>query len=68
MTVNQLRRNSRIEHIDDERNIGNGIIVTLKKGWSFDQLQDNRVAGEDMVTAAKYLVGRAYPFAGPFTN
>lgn len=27
---------SKIEHYDDERSIGNSIIVTLKKGWRFE--------------------------------
>ena len=29
-------KHSKIEYWDDERDIGNGIIVTLNYGWSFE--------------------------------
>lgn len=65
----RIRLNSKVEIVDDERNIGNGIIVQLKKGWSWDQLCDNRVAGEDtpskMIDALK---SRTHKFSGPFTD
>lgn len=28
-------KRSWVEYVDDERNIGNGIIITLKEGWCF---------------------------------
>lgn len=65
-TLSRLRADKRVQHIDDERNCGNGIIVTLARGWTFDALQDNRVAGADTVTEAKMLVISARPFAGPY--
>lgn len=66
-TLERLRRHSRVELVDDERREGNGVIVTLRKGWSFDPKQDNRVAGEDTPYKAMQLVRSARDFHGPFT-
>ena len=30
-------KHAKIEHWDDERGIGNSLIVTLKKGWRFEE-------------------------------
>ncbi len=57
----------RVEYLDDERKLGNGFIVTLKKGWSFDPLQDNRVAGADDMRGVRALAASAKPFGGPYT-
>ncbi len=64
--LDRLRRHPRVEIVDDEREIGNGVIVTLKQGWTFDWTQDNRVAGEDTPREALALVRTAQPFAGPY--
>jgi len=66
--IDRLRACPRVEIVDDERAIGNGVIVTLKQGWTFDWTCDNRVAGEDTVSAAIKLVRSAQPFSGPFTE
>jgi hypothetical protein len=42
-----------VAHIDDERSIGNSIIVTLKKGWDFTDEQGCGVRGFDTVAEAK---------------
>jgi hypothetical protein len=42
-----------IAHIDDERNIGNSIIVTLEKGWDFEDIKGCGVRGFDTVAEAK---------------
>ena len=42
-----------IAHIDDERNIGNNIIVTLEKGWDFEDDKGCGVRGFDTVAEAK---------------
>ena len=67
-TLEKLRNDNRVELVDDERVIGNGVIVTLKQGWSFDPMQDNRVSGEDTVSKAHEAVRRAYKFAGPYID
>lgn len=63
-----LRKSSCVEIIDDERAIGNGFIVTLRRGWTFDPLTDNRVAGADNITDLRQLIGRAQSFKGPYTK
>lgn len=67
-SLTALKKHPRVEIVDDERAIGNGIIVTLKKGFTFDERQDNRVAGEDTVREVLALVKSAQPFTGPFDN
>lgn len=43
-----LQAHPRVEIVDDERALGNGVIVTLRAGFSFDPIDpENRVAGED---------------------
>lgn len=67
-TLDRLRTHPRVETVDDERRSGNGMIVTLKRGWTFDLVTDNRVSGEDTVTAALAAVRRSHPYAGPFED
>ncbi len=50
----------RVEHWDDERSIGNSLIVTLKWGWSFYQWHEG-VMGFDTVAEAKEAVKFALP-------
>jgi hypothetical protein len=42
-----------IAHIDDERNIGNSIIVTLEEGWDFADIGNCGVNGFDTVAETK---------------
>jgi hypothetical protein len=42
-----------VAHIDDERSQGNSIIVTLEKGWVFEDEQDCGVRGYDTVVEVK---------------
>ena len=68
-TLGRLESHKRVEHADDERSIGNGVIVTLRQGWTWDALNDNRVQGFDTASEALRAVqAEAKPFAGPFTN
>lgn len=64
--LERLQNHKRVQHVDVED--GNGVIVTLRQGWSFDQQCDNRVAGEDTATKVLALVRDAFPFTGPFTD
>lgn len=66
--LDRLRRHGRVLLVDDERAIGNGVIVTLQQGWSFDPLQDNRVAGADTPREALDMVRHALVYAGPYTE
>lgn len=64
-SMRQLTAHPRVESVDDERAIGNGVIVTLKAGWSFDPFTDNRVSGEDTITEMLSAVRNAHRYKGP---
>lgn len=49
-----------VEYWDDERNIDNGIIVTLRYGWSFESDCHEGVRGFDTVTEALEAVKRKH--------
>jgi hypothetical protein len=66
--LGRLRAHPRVEHVDDERAIGNSVIVTLRQGWTFSAMEDNRVDGADSPSAALAMVRSAKPFAGPFSD
>lgn len=59
--IDTLRSHPRVKWVDDERSIGNGVIVTLKAGWHFDPLDyENRVQGEDTPSQALAAVRKAH--------
>ena len=47
-----------IAHVDDERDIGNSVIVTLKSGWYFKDSAEG-VRGYDTIHEAKEDTKRA---------
>jgi hypothetical protein len=54
-TIQSLKQihTKRIAHIDDERNLDNGIIVTLRAGWFFVDEPDCGVRGFDTLKELK---------------
>ena len=48
-----------IAHIDDERAEGNSIIVTLEKGWDFEDEKGCGVRGFDTIAEARSNTTRA---------
>ena len=58
---------SRIQHWDDERKMGNSLIVTLTGGWRFDYDTENpnatHVMGFDTLKDAKNSVRESVPCA-----
>lgn len=50
--LDRLRADRRVEHVDDERAIGNSIIVSLRDGWCFQE-PGTHVFGEDTATAVR---------------
>ncbi len=64
----KLALDPRIAYVHDERWSGNGLIIELKRGWSFDALCDNRVIGADGLHEGLRLLARARPFAGPYED
>jgi hypothetical protein len=61
-----LKSHTKVAIVDDERAQGNGIIVTLKRGFTFSPGEDNRVRGEDTVAAILKAVRYAHVYVGPF--
>ena len=54
------QRHKKIEHWDDERSIDNSLIVTLVKGWRFEE-RGEHVRGFDTVKDAMAEVRAAQP-------
>lgn len=54
------QRHKKIEHWDDERSIGNSLIVTLVKGWRFEE-RGEHVRGFDTAKDAMAEVRAAVP-------
>lgn len=52
-TLDALKMLGHIDHIDDERNIDNGIIVTLKKPFCFAEDPGCGVRGFDSVAETR---------------
>lgn len=62
-TLAALRSDPRVELVDDERTIGNGIIVTLKDGLTIDPIDPHAgVFGEDTVRACFDTLATARPY------
>ena len=53
-------KHKQVEHWDDERDIGNSLIVTLKKGWRFEECGE-QVRGFDTTREAIAEVRAAKP-------
>ena len=62
-TLDQLRKNRKVMFVDDEREIGNYIIVTLNNGWRFTdgEYSAEHVRGFDTVKEARDGVNKAVP-------
>lgn len=68
-TVARLAGHARVEHVDDERSLGNGVLITLRQGWAWDPMQDNRVRGFNTASdALRAVQAEALTFAGPYTR
>lgn len=65
-TLAKLRADERIQWVDDERQIGNGVLVTLKQGWTWEAGDDVRTRGEDTLTEMLRAMREARPHAGPY--
>lgn len=51
----------RIEDWSDERNLGNGVLVTLHYGWSFEDSCHEGVRGFDSISEAEQGVRDSFP-------
>jgi hypothetical protein len=59
-SIDRLRADKRIEHVDDERSMGGYIIVTMRPGWRLDPMDPHDgVFGADDVTEAWATLRRA---------
>ena len=67
--IGRLYAHKRVESIDDERSLGNGVIVTLRQGFTWDLLQDNRVRGFNSLNNALKAVNLdSKVFLGPYNE
>jgi hypothetical protein len=67
-TKDRLAAHKAVEFVDDEREMGNGVIVTLKQGfvWRLHD-GDNRVRGFDTFSEAAKDIRSIERYEGPFT-
>lgn len=56
--LNKSQR-QKVMHFDDERDIGNSIIVTLNYGWCFEEMGPEHVQGFDTIREAKQGINEA---------
>jgi hypothetical protein len=59
-TIERIRKLPYVEYVDDERNTGNGIIVTLTQDWRWMADQDSTVRGFDTLEEAVDETARFY--------
>jgi hypothetical protein len=52
-------KSGKVEFWDDERTLGNSLIVTLKYGWSFSPTEHEGVRGFDKAKEAEAAVRQA---------
>lgn len=52
-TLQKIAARSWVKHVDDERNIDNGVIITLEEGWEFQLDPGCGTRGFDTPTEAK---------------
>lgn len=52
-TLQAIAARSWVKHVDDERNIDNGVIITLADGWEFELDPGCGTRGFDTVSEAK---------------
>jgi hypothetical protein len=57
--LEKLRTHPKVLDIDDERAIGNGIIVHLRYGWTNDPMGGCHTFAEDTPTSALKYIRRA---------
>jgi hypothetical protein len=65
--IDKLATHTRVEFVDDEREMGNGVLVTLKKGfvWRLHD-GDNRVRGFDTPQQAASGLRDVEIYEGPY--
>lgn len=62
-TLEAIRKLPHVAHVDDERGIGNSIIVTLRDAWCFNADPGCGVMGFDTVADAKVGTTRSAVYA-----
>lgn len=66
-SLSLLKSNPKVEFTDDESAIGNGYIVTLKRGWTWRPGEDDRVrAFPSRTNALLALRAESWPHEGPY--
>lgn len=68
-SMKQLLAHPRVHCVDDDRRMGGGIFVTLKRGFTIDEQCDVRCFSEDTITdALAFVRSSTEPFAGPYVG
>lgn len=57
--LDRLRADKRVGTVDDERESGNGLLVSLRPGWTIDPLAACHTFGEETVRSARKVLARA---------
>lgn len=58
--LDKLRSDPRVEHVDDERAMGNAIIVTLAEGWTLNPRDPHDgVFGADTLKECRDMLAKA---------
>jgi hypothetical protein len=68
VTIDQIKTHPKVDHVDDGRESGQSIIITLKQGWTVDPTDDARYFAEDTPEAVlEYLEsGNITEWSGPY--
>lgn len=63
--ITVIRAHPRVEHVEDQRSDGRGIVITLRQGFTFDRGTDTRTHCEKTLGGALAAVKLAYRFGEP---
>lgn len=68
VTIADVKNHPKVDHVDDGRDSGQSIIVTMKQGWTVDPTDDARCFAEDTpAEVLEYLEsGNVSEYAGPY--
>ena len=66
-SLSSVSKSEKVQRVIDRRSTGDGILITLKKGWSFTVGDDARVDGAESWEEAWEVLQTAKRFLGPYS-